>query len=205
MQSIGEQQFLVLLLVVQSEFNQSQCFARQFAFIQKQLLHGCVHVFAKRQHLRQRWAGQQTALRARVTRPQSFVIRVEKICKRIVKHLIARQVRQQHDVFKKPTGVRQMPFGRAGVRHGLHALILCAQRRGELQSVLTYSGVAGGQRIHRHSAHLMRQAGFFNSPEAIRAFTSLAPPISTWLTNTMGNVGQPVHIFKALRRRHWLR
>lgn len=41
-----------------------------------------------------------------------------------------------------------------------------------------------------------------NSPLSISAWSSLAPPTSTPLTNTIGNVGQPVHIFKALRGRH---
>src|SRR5438105_545558 len=40
---------------------------------------------------------------------------------------------------------------------------------------------------------------------AISFSRSLAPPTSVPLTNTMGNVGQPVHIFNALRWRHWLR
>ena len=132
MQCIGEQQFLVLLFVVEAEFNQSQCLNRQFAFIQKQLLHADVHVLAKGQHLRKRRAGQQATLRARVARPQRFVIRIEQVSEGIIKHLVAGQVRQQHHVFKKPTGVRQMPFGRAGVGHGLHALVLGAEWRGEL-------------------------------------------------------------------------
>ncbi len=42
----------------------------------------------------------------------------------------------------------------------------------------------------------------FSSPLSIRRSRSLAPPIRTPLTNTIGKVGHPVHIFKALRRRH---
>ena len=34
---------------------------------------------------------------------------------------------------------------------------------------------------------------------------SCAPPTSTPFTNTMGRVGQPVHILSARRRRHWPR
>ena len=41
----------------------------------------------------------------------------------------------------------------------------------------------------------------FNSPLWIRRSRSAAPPIRMPLTNIMGKVGHPVHIFKALRRR----
>lgn len=40
-----------------------------------------------------------------------------------------------------------------------------------------------------------------NSPFAIKASTSCAPPTSTPFTNTMGKVAQPVHSLSALRRR----
>ena len=40
-----------------------------------------------------------------------------------------------------------------------------------------------------------------NSPLSISRSRSSAPPINTPLTNTIGKVGHPVHIFKALRRR----
>src|SRR5882762_235069 len=39
-----------------------------------------------------------------------------------------------------------------------------------------------------------------SSPLSMIFARSLAPPISTPLTNTIGNVGQPVHIFSARRR-----
>src|SRR3989442_14618722 len=41
-----------------------------------------------------------------------------------------------------------------------------------------------------------------SSPLSMSFARSLAPPISTPLTNTIGNVGHPVHIFSARRRRH---
>ena len=45
----------------------------------------------------------------------------------------------------------------------------------------------------------------FNSPLAIRASASSQPPTSVPLTKTIGNVGQPVHIFSELRFRHSLK
>ncbi len=46
---------------------------------------------------------------------------------------------------------------------------------------------------------------FASSPDAINALASWAPPINTPLTKIIGNVGQPVQIFNAVRRRHVLR
>jgi len=45
----------------------------------------------------------------------------------------------------------------------------------------------------------------FNSPLWITRSRSSAPPIRTPLTNTIGKVGHPVHIFNAVRRRQSLK
>jgi hypothetical protein len=44
-----------------------------------------------------------------------------------------------------------------------------------------------------------------SSPLSMSAARSLAPPTSVPLTNTIGKVGQPVHIFSALRSRQVLK
>ena len=44
-----------------------------------------------------------------------------------------------------------------------------------------------------------------NSPLAISRARSFAPPTNWPLTKTIGRVGQPLHIFSARRRRHWLK
>ena len=48
---------------------------------------------------------------------------------------------QQHHSFKKPGGVSQVPFGGAGIGHGLHALVFSAQGAGQVQGVLANSAV----------------------------------------------------------------
>jgi hypothetical protein len=45
----------------------------------------------------------------------------------------------------------------------------------------------------------------FISPLSMRRFTSSAPPTNVPLTNTIGKVGHPVHIFNAKRRCQLLR
>jgi hypothetical protein len=54
-------------------------------------------------------------------------------------------------------------------------------------------------RLGRHGVGPQR-----SSPLSKRAISSLAPPTSTPLWKHMGNVGQPVHILSAVRRRHSL-
>ena len=53
-----------------------------------------------------------------------------------------------------------------------------------------------------HSRDRIQASMRCSSPDSIRARVSSAPPISVPLTNTIGRVGQPVHILSALRRRH---
>ena len=57
---------------------------------------------------------------------------------------------------------------------------------------------------HRRAGRYSPSARF-NSPVSISRAISDAPPTSVPFTNTIGNVGQPLHIFSALRLRHWPR
>jgi hypothetical protein len=50
-----------------------------------------------------------------------------------------------------------------------------------------------------------RPSRFASSPESINVCTFSKPPISTPLTKIIGNVGQPLQIFSAVRRRHVFR
>ncbi len=71
--------------------------------------------------------------------------------------------------------------------------------------VLSWASVSNPQdRAFKRPLRLLRIQPSMrcSSPDSIRARVSLAPPISVPLTNTIGKVGQPVHILSALRRRH---
>jgi hypothetical protein len=70
--------------------------------------------------------------------------------------------------------------------------------------VATVKAAALPQPIHRFPAFFPRFAPsiVLISPLSISRFTSSAPPTSTPLTNTIGNVGHPVHILSAVRRFH---
>ncbi len=122
MQQIGEQQFLMLLLVVQPKLEQ-----RGRGGLARQTLQRRIDMGAKGQNLFERRPGEQAALRARVAWPNGVVIRVEEIAEGRIEHAVTRQMRREDELLEKPGGVRQMPFGRAGVGHGLHGAVGIAQ------------------------------------------------------------------------------
>ena len=64
---------------------------------------------------------------------------------------------------------------------------------------------ADGQRRDRDAPPHGSPSRRFSSPLWMSFSTSSQPPTRTPRTNTIGNEGQPVHIFSALRRRHSLR
>ena len=71
-------------------------------------------------------------LRARLPRADALIIGVEAIFEALVEHAIAGEEALQQEGLEEPGGMREMPFGRARVVHGLHDLILVAQGRGKL-------------------------------------------------------------------------
>jgi len=130
MQHVGEDQFLVLLLVVQAERDQGlHGPPARFIAVADEVLHGRIHMRAIGMDLGQGRPGQQPALRPRMARAQGFVVGVEKIKKKFVERLIVRGVGLQNQGLEKQAGMRQVPFGGAGIGHGLDALVLGRQRR----------------------------------------------------------------------------
>ena len=73
-------------------------------------------------HLVQRRATEWPALRPRVARAQRLVIPIEQPRPAQIGRPVAAFVRLQHPGLEKPDGVRQMPFGRAGIGHRLQLL-----------------------------------------------------------------------------------
>jgi hypothetical protein len=73
-----------------------------------------------------------------------------------------------------------------------------------LQNPRRFNPLYGREEALRSFRTLKRQD--FNrrdsSPLTISLCRSVAPPMSIPFTNTIGKVGQPVHIFNALRLRH---
>ncbi len=132
-QDVGEQQFLVLLLVMQADFEDREHALR---FLRRHLLD---QPLDRRIDMRA-IAGDvlavrprdQAALRARMARTGGDVIGVEQERKAFVEDLVGGIVRHQQELLEEPGDMRAMPFGRAGIGHRLHDLVLGRQMRGAL-------------------------------------------------------------------------
>ena len=76
---------------------------------------------------------KDAALRARLPRPLALVIRIEAIVEVGIEGSIAGQVLGQDEGLEEPGDMRQVPFGRAGIVHGLDGHVLGGERLGELE------------------------------------------------------------------------
>ena len=151
---VGEHQLLVLLLVLQAQLDQGtqRGIVRH---VRQQARHAGIHIGPVGQHFMERGARKQPPLRARVLGPHTVVVRVEKHPERGRKRRKPGLVRFEHEGFKKPGGVGQVPFGGAGVRHGLRAAVLGRQGRRQCHRATAHGGVAGLQCVgcHGHCSH----------------------------------------------------
>ena len=127
---VGEDQFLVLLFVLQTQLYRfcqfSPSGAIQGAALQ-QGVHALIHGVAPFHDLMQARARQEPALGSRVALAHGVVIAVEEHAKGRVIGLEARLKTLEHEGFKKPGDMGQMPLDRAGIRHGLHLAVLAGQ------------------------------------------------------------------------------
>ena len=84
MQDVGEQQFLVLLFVIQPQGDDRLDGGPLAAAFLEQRDHRLVDMLAIRMHLVHRGPREQAALRARMARAERLVVRVEKVMKALV-------------------------------------------------------------------------------------------------------------------------
>ena len=127
MLDVGQQQFLVLLLMVQAQVDE----LRQFRALGipgpgNDVKHARIDLRPVGQHFIERRAADQAPLRARILVAHAVVVAVEQDAKTGVKGLELALEAFQYEGFKKPGQVRQMPFGRAGVGHGLKLAVFGA-------------------------------------------------------------------------------
>ncbi len=133
----------MLLLVLHAEFDQRQRLGA--GGVAQQPGHPLVHLGAPAQHLGQIGAGQQAALGARKRLAHTVVVAVEERAKGRVKGLEAGLETLEHEGLEKPGDVGQMPFGGAGVGHGLGLAVFGRQRRHQRQAARAHRVVAPGQ------------------------------------------------------------
>jgi hypothetical protein len=140
---VGEQQLLVLLLVLQAELHQ----LTQLGVVRARQQGGDarVHVRAVGLDFGQARPRDQAALRARVLLAHALVVAVEQHPKAGVEGLEAGLKTFQHEGLEEPRHVGQVPFGGAGIRHGLHLAVGLAQGLGQRERLGAHAGVAPGQ------------------------------------------------------------
>ncbi|ANX05012.1 hypothetical protein PG2T_13070 [Immundisolibacter cernigliae] len=104
---VHQQQFLVLLLVVEAQFQQRRQ-ARPARWVQR-VQQGCqvpIHMRPVGEHFVGGGPGQQAAPRARVKWPDLVVVGIEQIAIAGMKRAISRQVWRQEEGLEKPARMR---------------------------------------------------------------------------------------------------
>ncbi len=127
---VGEQQFLMLLFVVDTKLDKRQRARRK---IGQRGLDRSIDMRAPDAHLFERRPRQQPAVRTRVTRPFGFIIAVEEEGIAFVEQAVARHMVAQDEGFEKPCRVRKMPFGRRRVGHRLRAGVRIGERCDQIE------------------------------------------------------------------------
>ena len=127
MLNVGQQQFLMLLFMLEPQLDElPQLCAICVGDVGNDVQHSHIHLRPVGKYILQRRTADQTAFGARILISDAVVIAVEQDAKTAVERLKAGLEPLQNEGFKKPGQVRQMPFGRTGVRHGLELAVFCA-------------------------------------------------------------------------------
>ena len=130
-QDVGQHQFLMLLLVVEADFDQRRDrLQRVLAGLMKEFHHRGVDMPAVGGDFLGAGAGQMAALVAGVPRSGADIVGIEQEGVVGVKRLVALAVLAEQELLEEPGGMGAVPFRRAGVRHRLDQLILRRQGRG---------------------------------------------------------------------------
>ena len=120
----------MLLLVTDAEFDQVQRVGQKIA--QQQASHGFIHIGAIGLHFVQARTRKNVAQSSQWTVANRVVVGIEKIAERWMERTIVRHILRQKKSLEEPGGVRQVPFGGAGIRHGLQAVVFDRERSAQL-------------------------------------------------------------------------
>ena len=125
---VHQGKLLMLLFVMQAELDQVfELRKRIVPGVVQQRFHRRVDMGAIGHHVVQRRPGQQTAIGARMTRADGFVVGIEQVIVVGMEFRVARCVRFQHEGFEKPGDMREMPFRRTDIWHRLNLLVFGGQ------------------------------------------------------------------------------
>src|ERR1700704_701392 len=121
----------MLLLMMHADFENAQYLPEaHFVCRRQQPFDRFIDVCPIGPNLRHIGPREHATLRARMPRASRHVVGIEQIRELWIEDLIARQMRHQQKLFKKPGRVGAMPLGRAGIGHRLNNLVFRIQRRG---------------------------------------------------------------------------
>jgi hypothetical protein len=129
-EDVGEQQLLVLLLVIDAELDQHGEGIGPFVdeALREETRQRLVDVGAIGAHLRRRRPRQEPTQAARLPFAFALVVRIEAVLEVGRELAIVGQVRLQDEALIEPSRMRKVPLRRASVVHWLHRLVLVAQR-----------------------------------------------------------------------------
>lgn len=129
MLDVGEQQFLVLLLMGEAEFeHRRQPLQQCHIGLRQQAFHGRVDMAAIGVDLFGRRPAEQAALRPRLPFAESLVIGIEEVVEAVVEDGIAGKMRPEQEGLEEPGDMGAVPFYRAGIGHRLDLLVFRAER-----------------------------------------------------------------------------
>jgi len=156
-QQVGEDQLLVLLLVVQAQLDQVA--GRGGQPRAQQVGHRLVDMLAVGAHLRQRRARQQAAARPLVARADGVVVRVEQEAEALVEAPVAGAERREHELLEEPGGVREVPLAGARELGGLRRQVGVVQAVDQAQRGGTDFAIGIDRRRHGKARREPRVGG----------------------------------------------
>src|SRR5947207_5559998 len=68
-------------------------------------------------------------------RAKLLIVRVEEVFVSFIEGFVSGNMRRKNESFEEPSRVREVPFGGAGIGHGLQHLVLCRVRLCQLQAL----------------------------------------------------------------------
>ena len=134
----------MLLLVLQAELHQARGgMCRVVGDATDQPPHRVVHVGAVPVDLAHRRASHEPALRPAMAFAGLHVVRVEEVGVSRVGGAIRRVERREHEGLEEPARMREVPLGRAHVRHRADDVILDLERSTQPFGLRAHTFVAG--------------------------------------------------------------
>src|SRR5690242_2581471 len=115
----------MLLLVMQSDFdNREYALGFRHRYLPDQPLDRRINVRTVSGNVLAIWPRDQAPLRTCMTGTGRHVVGIKKKRKALIENLVGGVMWYQQKLLEKPGHVGTMPFGRTGVRHRLHDLVL---------------------------------------------------------------------------------